>query len=140
MTIIEALKTYIESCPYLANFEKEINVNYLESEDTSYSIETVPCNPILKKYLDGSCKKQYEFIFCSKESFGQDVLTNIEKSGFYESFSSWIEEQNYLGILPDLGEGKEAIKIKVNTNGYPFQTDIDQARYQIQLNLIYLER
>ena len=138
--IIESLKDYISTCPYLYEFNKEINVDYLDDDSTTYSIEEVPCEPIIKKYLNGDTKRQYDFIFASRESYGPDVFQNIENSGFYEDFASWIEEESFNNNLPDLGEGRESIGIEVSTTGYAFQTDINQARYQIQLKLIYFQR
>ena len=138
--IIESLKDYISTCPYLYEFNKEINVDYLDDDSTTYSIEEVPCEPIIKKYLNGDTKRQYDFIFASRESYGPDVFQNIENSGFYEDFASWIEEESFNNNLPDLGESRESIKIEVSTTGYAFQTDINQARYQIQLKLIYFQR
>lgn len=138
--IIESLKDYISTCPYLYEFNKEINVDYLDDDSTTYSIEEVPCEPIIKKYLNGDTKRQYDFIFASRESYGPDVFQNIENSGFYEDFASWIEEESFNNNLPDLGESREPIKIEVSTTGYAFQTDINQARYQIQLKLIYFQR
>lgn len=138
MTIIESLKDFISTCPYLDKFSKGINVNYLGENEGSYCIESVPGEPILRQYLDGSCLMQFPFIFCSKESYGQDVFTNIDKSGFYESFSEWIMQENQKGNLPNLGENRKAQKIEVTTLGYPYQTEVDKARYQIQLRLIYM--
>lgn len=138
--IIKALMEYISTCPYLYEFNKGINVDYLDDDSTTYSIEEVPCTPILKKYLDGSSKRQYDFIFASRESYGADVFQNIDNSGFYEDFSNWIEQESTLGNLPKLEADKEAIEIKVSTTGYAFQTDDNSARYQIQLKLIYLQK
>lgn len=138
--IIKALMEYISTCPYLYEFNKGINVDYLDNNSTTYSIEEVPCNPIIKKYLDGSNKRQYDFIFASRESYGADVFQNIENSGFYEDFSNWIEQENAQGNLPILGVNKEAVELKVSTTGYAFQTDENSARYQIQLKLIYLQK
>lgn len=138
--IINAIKEYIEKCPYLSEFSKGININFLDDEISSYSIETIPINPIIKRYIDGSSIRQYLFLFCSKESYGQEVLQNIQNSGFFEKFTLWIEKNNKQGILPSLNDGREAIKIEVLTTGYPFQTDIDRARYQIQLKLEYFQK
>ena len=140
MKIIEALKDYISKCPYLEEFSESINVDYLSDAYGSYSIEEVPTGPIIKKYINGDSERQFDFIFSSRESYGADVLQNIENSGFYEDFSTWIEEESFNNNLPDLGEGREPIKIEVSTTGYAFQTDINQARYQIQLKLIYLQK
>lgn len=138
--IINSLRNFIRECPYLQEFNGAIrvNVDYLGEESTVYSIEETPCEPIIKKYVDGSSKRQYQFVFTSRENYGADVLQNIDNCGFYEHFSTWLEEQNLIGNLPEL-ENKEALKIEATSTGYAFQTDIDKARYQIQCKLIYMQ-
>lgn len=138
--IIKALRDYISQCPYLYEFNKGINVDYLDNDSTTYSIEEVPCEPIIKRYINGDTKRQYDFIFASRESYGADVFQNIENSGFYEDFSNWIEEESLKGNLPSLEGNKESLEIKVSTTGYAFQTDDNSARYQIQLKLIYFQK
>lgn len=138
--IIDSLREYIKTCPYLDEFSKGINVDYLAEDSTTYSIEEVPCEPIIKRYINGDTKRQYDFIFCSREVYGADVLQNIENCGFYEDFANWIECQSNIGILPELSGNKESSEIKVTTTGYTFQTDVDKARYQIQLKLIYFQK
>ncbi|WP_415347948.1 chloramphenicol resistance protein [Clostridium perfringens] len=142
MTIIESIRNFIKKCPCLEEFEGaiRIGVDYLDKESTTYSIEKVPCNPIIKKYVDGSCKKQELFIFSSRESYGPDVFNNLDNINFYEKFAEWLEEQNCNKSLPKLTGKYEAEKLEVTSNGYAFQTDVDKARYQIQLRLIYIER
>jgi hypothetical protein len=138
--IIKALRDYISQCPYLYEFNKGINIDYLDNDSTTYSIEEVPCEPIIKQYINGDTKRQYDFIFASRESYGADVFQNIENSGFYEDFSNWIEEQSVKGNLPSLEGNRESLEIKVSTTGYAFQTDDNSARYQIQLKLIYFQK
>lgn len=141
MTIIESIRNFIKQCPFLEAFEGaiRIGVDYLDSEATTYSIEKVPCNPIIKKYVDGSSKRQEQFIFASRESYGQDIFNNLDNINFYENFASWIEENNNNEKLPAL-DNKEALSLELTSNGYAFKTDIDKAQYQIQMRLIYMER
>lgn len=138
--IIKALRDYISQCPYLYEFNKGINIDYLDNNSTMYSIEEVPCEPIIKRYINGDTKRHYDFIFASRESYGADVFQNIENSGFYENFSRWIEEESSKGNLPSLEGNRESLEIKVSTTGYAFQTDDNSARYQIQLKLIYFQK
>ena len=65
-------------------------------------IQSKKCQPIriIKRYVDGSSVRQFEFIFASRESYGQEVLQNIENSGFYEHFADWIEEKNKASEFP----------------------------------------
>lgn len=142
MTVIGSIRNFIKKCPYLEEFEGaiRIGVDYLDKESTNYSLEKVPCNPIIKKYVDGSCKKQELFIFTSRESYGPDIINNLNNINFYENLVSWLEEKNRTGDLPILDGKREVEKIEILTNGYAFQTDVDKAQYQIQLRLIYIER
>lgn len=141
MTIIESIRNFIKQCPFLEEFDGavRIGVDYLDSEATTYSIEKVPCNPIIKKYVDGSIKRQEQFIFASRESYGEDIFKNLDNINFYEKFASWIEENNDNENLPIL-DNKEALSLELTSNGYAFQTDIDKAQYQIQMRLKYFKK
>lgn len=140
--IIKALRDYIRTCPHLDTFNNaiKVNVNYLESNADTYSIEEVPIEPILKKYVNGDSIRQYAFIFTSREPYGVDVLQNIDNSGFYEKFANWIEEQNNNEIFPLLDNGLEVLEIKVTSTGYAFAVTEDTAQFQIQLKLKYFKK
>ena len=140
--IIKALRDYIRTCPHLDTFNNAIrvNVNYLEPEADTYSIEEVPIEPIVKKYVNGDSIRQYAFIFTSREPYGIDVLQNIDNSGFYEKFADWIENQNDKEILPLLDNGLEPLEIKVTSTGYAFAVTEDTAQFQIQLRLKYFKK
>lgn len=140
--IIKALRDYIRNCPHLDTFNNAIrvNVNYLEPEADTYSIEEVPIEPILKKYVNGDSIRQYAFIFTSREPYGIDVLQNIDNSGFYEKFADWIENQNDNERLPLLDNGLEPLEIKVTSTGYAFAVTEDTAQFQIQLRLKYFKK
>ncbi|EES49873.1 chloramphenicol resistance protein [Clostridium botulinum] len=137
--IIEAIKDYIGSLDCMSTFENAINANYLAGEADNFSIEEMPCEPILKKYLDGSTKRQFQFAFCSREPYGAEVIQNIDNSGFYEEFIEEIERNNDEGILP-IDSNIEAIVLKVASSAYVVSTEEDTAMYQINLNLIYYKK
>lgn len=140
--IIKSLRDYIRTCPHLDTFNNaiKVNVNYLEPNTDTYSIEEVPIEPILKKYVNGDSIRQYAFIFTSREPYGIDVLQNIDNSGFYERFADWIENQNYNEIFPLLDNGLEPLEIKVTSTGYAFAITEDTAQFQIQLRLKYFKK
>lgn len=140
--IIKALRNYIRTCPHLDTFNNaiKVNVNYLEPNTDTYSIEEVPIEPILKRYVNGDSIRQYAFIFTSREPYGVDVLQNIDNSGFYEKFADWIENQNNKEIFPLLNDGLEPLEIKVTSTGYAFAATEDTAQFQIQLRLKYFKR
>jgi hypothetical protein len=140
--IIKALRNYIRTCPHLDTFNNaiKVNVNYLEADTDTYSIEEVPISPIVKKYTNGDSIRQYAFIFTSREPYGADVFQNIDNSGFYEKFADWIENNNDKEIFPLLDNGLEPLAIEVTSTGYAFAVTEDTAQFQIQLRLKYLKR
>lgn len=140
--IIDSLRNYMRNLKCLDTFNNAIrvNVNYLESNTDTYSIEEVPVNPILKKYVNGDSIRQYAFIFTSREPYGIDVLTNIDNSGFYEKLADEIENNNNNGILPLLDKNLEALTIEVTSTGYAFAVTENTAQYQINLRLKYFKK
>lgn len=137
-TIIEALYDYFAECE-LINGEK-VHIDYLPEKAIQYSIDVVPCNPVIKKYVDGTTKKQYLFVFGSREYYSAEVAQNLANSGFYETLTDWIDEKSKNGELPKLKNGKEALRIEVLSSGYAMDSSTDNARYQIQCRLTYIDK
>ncbi|MGN1203159.1 MAG: hypothetical protein ACI4RF_07665 [Eubacterium sp.] len=75
-TIIKSLFKWFADCDVLCS-DNKLNVDHLGDEPEQYSLEVVPCNPILKKYADGSAKCQYLFIFASREFYSEDEQLNM---------------------------------------------------------------
>lgn len=140
--IIDSIRNYMRNLNCLDTFNNAIrvNVNYLEPNADTYSIEEVPVEPIVKKYINGDSIRQYAFIFTSREPYGADVLTNIDNSGFYEKLADEIEKNNNKEIFPVLDDGMEALEIKVTSTGYAFAVTEDTAQYQINLRLKYFKK
>ncbi len=134
-TIIEGVRDYILTCPYLDTL-KRLNINFL---DDGYSIEEVPVDPVVKSYIDGSSERQFVFTFATRFEYNEEVKNNIDNSGFFEKFEKWLEENQSNGNLPELPEKMTASSIEINSNGYLYGIDNNMAyaRYQIQLRLLY---
>ena len=140
MKIIESIRNYISDLKCMSTFENAINANYLGGEADNFSIEEVPCKPVLKKYVDGSSMRQFQFAFCSREPYGAEIIQNIDNSSFYEDFTNEIEDKNNQGILPVSSDGIESISIEVTSNAYVVATKEDTAMYQINLNFKYFKK
>jgi len=126
MTIIESITDYIKRLKCIEEFERIINVNYL-SEDESFSVEEIPCEPVIKKYVGGKELKQFQFSFCGKEAYTAEIIQNLDNSGFYEIFADEIENKNNNGILPLIREGLETKSIEVTSTSYCLKADEDKA-------------
>lgn len=135
-TILSAVRDYIMTCPFL--HDGAVNIGYL-GDRIEYAIDVLPMTPVVKKYVDGSCQKQYGFALTSKEAFDGDARTALDNSGFYEDFERWIEDNERYAVYPDLPDGLVPQMIEVTTGGYIFDIESDMARYQIQCRLIYLQ-
>lgn len=140
--IIESLRNYMKNLKCLETFNNaiKVNVNYLEPDTDTYSIEEVPIEPIVKPYVNGDSIRQYAFIFTSREPYGVDVLQNIDNSGFYEKLADEIEINNNKEVFPLLDNELEPLEIKVTSTGYAFAVTEDTAQFQIQLKLKYFKK
>ena len=122
--IIQCLRDHIMQFPELK--DGCLMVDYLGDKPIEYTVEPVPCDPVYQKYTDGSCIKQFLFIFASREFYGADINQNIENLGFYERFSDWVTE----GELPDLDE-RIPVNMDVVTGGYAFDVDAKIGRAHV---------
>lgn len=120
----------------MANFNNVVNINYLDSTTDSFSIEEIPAEPILKKYVGGTAKRQFQFVFCSREPYSNEILQNIENSSFYEDFANEIESKNNADDFPII-DGIESSSIEVTSSAYTVSTEEDTSMYQINLNFKY---
>lgn len=134
-SIINALEQYFIPCELLK--DGCLRVDYLGEKPVEYTIEVLTCDPIVKRYVNGDSIRQYLFAFGSREFYSQERLQNIQNSAFYERLAEWVEEQNEAGELPELPEGMEAQSLEVTSTGYLFDGSMENARYQIQLRLLY---
>ena len=135
--IIDALEKYFIGCELLK--DGALRVDYLGEKPVEYTIEVLPCDPVVKRYLGGSTVRQYLFAFGSREFYSQERLQNIQNSAFYERLADWVETRSLSGILPELPDGMEAQQLEVVSSGYLFDGSMTNARYQIQLRLLYFK-
>lgn len=141
MSVINAVKEFIkESCPLLEEFDSlfpVVNLDKLPEKPTSYSIESVPSEPIVKRYMNGDSIRKITFYLCSRNLYSEEE--NTDTSDFYERFSEWLEECNMKKVFPKLDSGKRPVKFVVNTGGYVEDTTGTLAQYQIQCEFRYFK-
>ena len=137
-SLIDSVRTFLCGCPYLKG--GAFHVDYLGANPTEYSVDTLPADPVIKKYVDGSSVRQFVFAFGSVESYGSDVDTNLGNSGFYEKFCAWVDEKNRSKEFPVLDEDKTPIEIQAQGAGYLLENTENAARYQVQCRLVYQQK
>lgn len=132
--ILEYIRDFILTCPLIDG--ESVNVDYIGT-DMSYSIDVLPCDPIIQQYTDGGAKKQFHFALTSKEQYDEDIRINIENSGLYEAFEEWLDTQSMMDKLPDMAEKKIPIKFETLNKGYLYDVEEVCAKYRIECRLIY---
>lgn len=141
MSVAVKVKEFVESCPFLDEFEQMfpvVNVDLLSEDVTAYSIESTPAEPILKRYANGDTVRQYVFSLCSRELYGEQE--NEATAEFYERFADWLDECTQNMELPALSGQLQSRSIRATTGGYLYDNTGTKCQYRIQCQFIYLKR
>ena len=112
-------------------------MNALGTDPVEYALESAITSPVVRTYVDGSSIRQYQFNFNSREAYSMDRIMAIRNESFYEDFCNWVEKQNVSGNLPEMPEGCEAQALTVLAPGFMLDATMENAFYQIQLQLKY---
>lgn len=136
-SIIEGLADYFLQCPLLN--DGVFRVDALGSEPVEYALESAITSPVIQTYIDGSSIRQYQFNFNSREAYSMDRILAIQNESFYEDFCNWVEKQSMIGNLPEMPEGCEAQALTVVAPGYMLDATMENAFYQVQLQLQYFK-
>lgn len=134
--MIEEIRKYFLEKVTLAEEFNNLLADFLDDEATTYTIEPVPVEPILKQYADGGYLGQLIFQFGSREFYDDSVAQNISNLDFYEKFQKEIEDNNKNRILPSI-EGIQSIECL--SNGTIQDVQNGTAKYVIQMRITYLK-
>lgn len=139
MTIIDGVRAWLKTYEGLA--DGRLNVDFLPEDAKTYSVDSVPTTEVVKKYLDGSTRRQFLFAVSSREFFGDNLTQNIDNHTFYEGLSTWLDQQNKRRSFPNLGANRKVQSVEISSTAYPFVVDEHgTARYQIQIKMIYFQK
>lgn len=121
----------------------KIKVDYLGDKIDNYSLEAVPAERILHKFIDGSKEKQKIFVFASRKTYSQDDIENLENYKLFENLAEWIEQQNDEENYPDVSEIEnieEIEAIEIMDSPYIAAVSETEARYQMEIRITYLQK
>lgn len=133
--IVEMAK-YLSSCPFFDG--ERVELNYLDCKIGAASVEMKESKNIVREYADGGVLMAAVFKLAVRGGFGlldeesrqlADRLCRIEK---------WIEEQNLIGNLPGFEAAVKAVSVGVVKCFCIERTDGNSARYEAEIELIYL--
>lgn len=137
-TVMENVQSWLRQYSGLSG---RLDVDFLDDEADTYSVDTIPCEEILKRYADGSTRKQFQFAVSSRRFYDQNIAQNLGNLQFFEDLTAWVESKSFARELPEMDGGRTAQKIVVTSTAYPFVvTEDGKARYQLQMRLEYFQK
>lgn len=132
--MVDKIREYFLENVTLAQEFDNILADFLGDDATSYTIEPIPIEPVLRQYRDGGSLNQFVFQFGSREFYDNSVAQNINNLGFYEKFQEEIETNNKNGVLPEI-TGIQSIECL--NNGTIQDVQSGTAKYVIQMRITY---
>lgn len=118
------------------NRNYQINANMLSNKIDDYSLDKIPTDTKVEKWVIGTIKRRDVYSFRSRKSYSQDAIVNLKSMGFFEQFENAIKTNNDKGVLPDI-ENIESIEcLNCATMN---STDGKQAMFDIQIQITYRE-
>ena len=135
---ITKLRTYLISIidMLLTDTRYSINANMLSADPNNYSLDKIPVDKSVEKWITGDEVHRDVFSFRSRNNYSQDTLNNLINIGFFEIFESIISSNNKQGILPDIQGIQE---IKCLNCGSMNNASTNTAEFDIQIEIDYKE-
>lgn len=138
MTVMQSVQKWLKTYSGLSG---RLDVDFLDENADTYSVDTIPCEEIIKRYKDGGTVKQFQFAVSSRRFYEQNIKQNLSNLQFFEDLTAWVESKARSRELPTMDKGRTAQKIVVTSTAYPFIVSEDgKARYQIQMRLEYYQK
>ena len=112
----------------------QINANMLSNDIDNYSLDKIPTDSTVEKWITGLEIHKDVYSFRSRAAYSQDTINNLKNIGFFEEFEKNIKEKNESGNLPQI-EGIEKIEcLNCGTMNY---ANTNTAEFDIQLQITY---
>lgn len=116
------------------NRNYQINADMLSNKIDDYSLDKIPTDTEVNKWIIGSVKKRDVFSFRSRKSYSQDTIDNLKNIGFFEKFEELIKTNNDKGILPEIDNIES---IECLNSGSLNNVDGNTAVFDIQIQITY---
>ena len=133
--MISQIKEYLSQCPAFDG--QKIKINYLGGKAGACSLEMVPAITVVKEYADGGMLCGRDFVLALRQEYTEADISNHFAAERCQQIEDWIKLQNDTGNLPQLEKGGISCSVQV-TKGFSIASvsSVD-ARYEMQLRLIY---
>lgn len=116
--------------------EYQINANFLSNDINNYSLDKIPTETQVEKWIVGVVKRRDVYSFRSRMSYSPDTIENLKNIGFFEEFEKIVYSNNKNGILPDMDnvESIECLNCGTMSNN-----ETNTAEFDIQIQVVYRE-
>jgi hypothetical protein len=118
------------------NDEYQIKADFLSDEINSYSIDKIPVNSTLERWITGQRKHIDTFTFRSRFTYSSDQADELKNVGFFELFEAKIEENNDKKVYPEI-KGIEEIKC-LNCGSLSYASQ-ETCEMNIQIQITYTD-
>lgn len=137
-TRIDSLRLYMfDVLKEILNSENyQINANFLSNDIENYSLDKLPVNSTVEKFINGVFINRDVYDFRSRKEYESDVMTNLSNIGFFEALEKKIKENNSNGILPKIN-GIQAIEC-LNCGAVSI-AGTKNAEFTMQIQITYME-
>ena len=116
------------------NKNYEINANMLSKNVNNYSLDKIPTDKTIRKWIIGVEVDRDVYSFKSRKKYSINEIDNLRNIGFFEKFEDAIETNNKKGVLPDI-EQVESIEC-LNCGAMTIAGD-NTAIFDIQIQITY---
>ena len=116
------------------NRKYQINADMLSNKVDDFSLDKIPTNTEVERWIIGVSKKRDVYSFRSRKPYSQDTINNLRNIGFFEEFEQIIKANNDEGVLPQI-ENIESIEC-LNC-GTMNMADGTSAIFDIQIQITY---
>lgn len=118
------------------NRNYQINADMLSNKVGDYSLDKIPTDTNVERWIIGVAKKKDVYSFRSRKPYQIDTIKNLENIGFFEEFESIIKSNNERGVLPEINniESIECLNCGTLNN-----VEGTQATFDIQIQITYRE-
>ncbi len=121
---------------YQMNTSYQINADMLSNKKDDFSLNKIPTNTEVEKWIIGVSKRKDVFSFRSRKAYSQDTINNLENIGFFEDFENIIKTNNDEGVLPQIDNIES---IECLNCGTLIGTDGTGAIFDIQIQITYTD-
>ena len=115
----------------------QINADMLSNKVDDFSLNKIPIDPNVERWIIGVTKKKDVYSFRSRKAYSQDTIVNLENIGFFEEFEEIIKTNNDEGVLPQIDNIESIECLNCGTLNYVDET---QATFDIQIQITYRDK